>query len=653
MLRDAAQEEEVKLEGKRTFTYPVKGLDFTANETLAELKKAIRDIDGVTAAEFDYVEKDVTYAIDEWASEYDVLTAVLELFGRYGAELVLDGEGEETLETKGFTEEVKEEEVLPEEEPVRSERKEKKEERTGDLWERVVVLGASLVLMIVGLFLKKHETARMWVYMIGFALAGYETLYSAIEKIVKKRYIGEEAIVVVGSLGLLYLGYQASACLAVFLYASLHFLSFLKDFFAERTIDRLTDALEEGETEEEKVALQAKIDCLTNAKVRKETEKEGEKKKLILFNLIFLGAGVLVAFVPPLFRISQYGDLLRSRWLPVGIGVALLGAFGFRIESIADATYSFIFGQISAQVVCNCDGGLFDRIAQTKKVCFDGKGVVTERKGDLVGFEGDEERGMKLFSLAMKGSGHPLALLADPAETGELEEREERENRGVTGKSDGKTVVVGNKKMMEENGVEVPPYAGANTPVYIAEEGKLVGIAEISYSVKANARGAVTELSEDLGIPSELLSSDCNSAVSALAKEIGVAKSVCGASTAYKRKAVADEGILYVGDNLGDRAVREKSPMSVGMNGVSEKGISVLDGEIRRIPSLLKGCAAHRKVRKFNGVGVLAGKIALAVLLFVLALTGAGQPLWLIFALAFAVDALAVLNAFRLAKLAV
>ena len=186
---------------------------------------------------------------------------------------------------------------------------------------------------------------------------------------------------------------------------------------------------------------------------------------------------------------------------------------------------------------------------------------------------------------------------------------------------------------------------GTTAPLVSAKFGKS--------KIDVYRRGAVTELSEDLGIPSELLSSDCNSAVSALAKEIGVAKSVCGASTAYKRKAVADEGILYVGDNLGDRAVREESPMSVGMNGVSEKGISVSDGEIRRIPSLLKGCAAHRKVRKFNGVGVLAGKIALAVLLFVLALTGAGQPLWLIFALAFAVDALAVLNAFRLTKLAV
>ena len=51
------------MEVKRTFTYPVKGLDFTANETLAELKKSIRGIDGVTAAEFDYVEKEIYWSV--------------------------------------------------------------------------------------------------------------------------------------------------------------------------------------------------------------------------------------------------------------------------------------------------------------------------------------------------------------------------------------------------------------------------------------------------------------------------------------------------------------------------------------------------------------------------------------------------------------
>lgn len=638
------------MEGKRTFTYRVNGLDFKANETLAELLKKLKATDGVTGAEFDYEAEDVTYAIDEWASEYDVLTAVMALFSEIGAELVLDGDGTETLESKGFTEEVNEEEIKPEEETKKSETKEKKEERRSDLAERLVVLGISLVLMIVGLFMKKHETARMWIYMIGFVFAGYATFYTALEKIAKKEYIGEEAIVTLSSLALLYLGYQATGCFAMFLYAFLNFMLFLGNGFAEKKTDGIPEAIDNAETEEEKAALRGEKEYLDGLKARRDATAESLKKKKAICNLAFLGAGVLVAFIPPFFHIKSYDSLLTSRWLYAGIGVALFGTVGTCLASVADIARFFAIGLFGKKIYCNCGEETFDRLAEVKKVAFDGKGVLTERACTLVGITGDREKTLRLFSLAVKGSKHPLAALADENAEGEVSERKERENKGVICSVDGKTVVAGNKKFAEENGVEVPAYEGENTPVYVAEDGHFTGMLEVSYRVKENAAGAVRELAGDLGVSSVLVSSDCNAAVSALGKKVGVPRSYSGASSAYKVKTASEEGTLYVGDNGADGAVKEKCPLAVGMNGIAEKGISLSDGEIRKLPGLLKSCIAQKRAKQANKIGAIAGKAVLLALFLVLKLTGKADALWLILPLNALVDLFVFLNGFRFAK---
>lgn len=641
---------EVKVEGKRTFTYRVNGLDFKANETLAELLKKLKATDGVTAAEFDYEAEDVTYAIDEWASEYDVLTAVMALFSEIGAELVLDGDGTETLESKGFTEEVNEEEIKPEEEPKKSVTREKKEERRSDLAERIVVLGISFVLMIVGLFMKKHETARMWIYMIGFVFAGYATFYTAIEKIAKKEYIGEEAIVTLSSLAFLYLGYQATGCFAMFLYAFLNFARFIGNGFAEKKIDGISEAIENAETEEERALLRGEKEYLDGLKARRDAKAESLKKKKVICNLVFLGAGVLVAFVPPLFHIGSYGDLLTSRWLYTGLGIALFGTAGAYFESVAGDACFFAIGLFGKKIYCNCGEETFDRLAEVKKVAFDGKGVLTERSCSVVGVTGDREKTLRLFSLAIKGSKHPLAALADENAEGEVSERKERENKGVVCLVDGKTVVAGNKKFAEENGIEVPAYEGENTPVYIAKDGRFTGMLEVLYRVKENAAGAVRELAGDLGVSSVLVSSDCNSAVSALGKKVGIARSYSGASSAYKVKTASEEGTLYVGDNGADDGVKGKCPLAVGMNGIAEKGVSLSDGEIRSLPGLLKSCIARKKAKRANKVAEIAGKAILLALFLALKLTGKADALWLILPLAALVDLFALFNAFRFAK---
>ena len=86
------------MQEKRIIHYPVKNLDSLSEEQKDAFINSIRSIQGVVGCELDAEENNLVYVLNEWASEYDVLTEAIARCEEVGLELVIDDGDDEDAE---------------------------------------------------------------------------------------------------------------------------------------------------------------------------------------------------------------------------------------------------------------------------------------------------------------------------------------------------------------------------------------------------------------------------------------------------------------------------------------------------------------------------------------------------------------------------
>ena len=206
-----------------SFSYKVLNLRDPTN-VLDELKKT----KGVVSAEF--FDETLTYVLDEWTDEYDILVTALNLCDAEGAELIVgedqpvsdydydaasieaepedpeaepepdavdEGEGEEEEEEEEAEEPIKAKKVSDDEEGdyLIAARKKLKIESIV----RFIELSVSLLLFVASLFFEANAntffTIKNIFLVVAFAIAAYEIFYTAIIDVVKKRWLSDSLIV--------------------------------------------------------------------------------------------------------------------------------------------------------------------------------------------------------------------------------------------------------------------------------------------------------------------------------------------------------------------------------------------------------------------------------------------------------------------------
>ncbi len=188
------------------------------------LERSIAKINGVISVNVKEEESILEYTIDEWASDYDVFTEVMRICAECGASIDFDRKDEpEEKETADEEEQIPTEVEAEEEESV-EDVKEKKKKKTGGLSERVqriIELGVAITAYVVALFFT--EMTQYIFLAIAFAIAGYDALYEAFVKILKKQFISEELIITLAFFASILLGYTSFAVVALLLYSVVAF----------------------------------------------------------------------------------------------------------------------------------------------------------------------------------------------------------------------------------------------------------------------------------------------------------------------------------------------------------------------------------------------------------------------------------------------
>ena len=232
-------------------------------------------------------------------------------------------------------------------------------------------------------------------------------------------------------------------------------------------------------------------------------------------------------------------------------------------------------------------------------VVLDKTGTVTQGRPALTDIRpvgGVTER--ELLSLAAsleQASEHPLAeALVEGAKSRGVPLEKVSDflavaGQGVRGTVQGRDVLAGNRKMMKENGIEtvgLEDTAAAlaeegKTALYIAADGKLLGLTAAADPVKETSAQAIREM-ENMGLSVVMLTGDNERTAKAIQKKLGISRVVAEVLPQDKEQEVRrlqEEGhkVAMVGDGINDAPALARADVGIAIGAGTDVAIESAD----------------------------------------------------------------------------
>jgi Cu2+-exporting ATPase len=294
-------------------------------------------------------------------------------------------------------------------------------------------------------------------------------------------------------------------------------------------------------------------------------------------------------------------------------------------------------------------GDALEALAERGRVWLDKTGTLTEGRLTLVRWEGDDEA-LALAAALEAGSGHPIArALAAAADAPKAEVVEARElpGEGRVGRVGHHTVLVGSPAFVgsELGGIadgwkeRIEELADRGiTPVVVAIDGALAGVAGLADPLRSDAAAALGRLCE-LGWRAGVLSGDHDRVAARVGEELGLAATEVHGEASPEDKLArvsADEvrPVVMVGDGINDAAALAAADVGVAVSGGAEAALVAADVYLGRrdlagLVELFEGARRTRSIIRRNlvfsliynvvGVGLalggFIGPLAAAVLM--------------------------------------
>ncbi len=370
-----------------------------------------------------------------------------------------------------------------------------------------------------------------------------------------------------------------------------------------------------------------------------------------VYTPIVVLCALLIAIVPALF-LGSWGE-----WIRRGITFLVISCPCALVISVPLSFFGGI-GSASRRGILIKGSGHLEALARAETVAFDKTGTLTTGELAVAKIEAVTMEQSELLSLAAAAerySTHPAgrALVRAAGEICEPETVREHPGQGIEAVVQGKTVAVGNLRLMESLGVEAPALpTAAGAMLLVAVDGVYAGRIFAEDPPKATALPAVTAL-EKLGVRRRvMLSGDRLENVEPAAKALGLTE--CRAELTPEGKAAAMAELsgggtaLYVGDGINDAPVLAGADVGIAMGAmgadaaVEAADVVLMDDDPMGVVRAIRIARGTMAIVKQNVV------FAIGVNLLLLVLGALGYAsIWLAVFGDVGVAVLAVLNAMR------
>lgn len=368
--------------------------------------------------------------------------------------------------------------------------------------------------------------------------------------------------------------------------------------------------------------------------------------------------------------IARLADIISAYFVPTVIALAILAAIGWKLAGESASFCMTIFVSVLV-IACPCALGLATPTAimvatgrgakmgilikggevletahKIQTAVFDKTGTITEGMPSVTDIytaeNTDENKILAICASAEKLSEHPLGeSIVREAEKRELEVPEAENFEYISGmgiKADvmGKKLLIGNKKLMHEHGVDIAglekaaeKYAvSGKTPVMCAYNGSPAGVVAVADKIKPDSSNAITKL-EKSGIECVMLTGDSHKTASAIAGQAGiknVVAEVLPEDKANEIKKIQDNNKVtaMVGDGINDAPALAQADVGIAIGtgtdvAIESADIVLMNGSLEGVDTAVRLSRAAIRNIKQNlfwafGYNVLGIPVAMGVL---------------------------------------
>lgn len=367
---------------------------------------------------------------------------------------------------------------------------------------------------------------------------------------------------------------------------------------------------------------------------------------------IVVSLAVLIALIPPLFLEFDF-----STWVYRAMVFLVVSCPCALVVSVPLGFFAGI-GCASKNGILIKGSNTIEELTKLKTVALDKTGTIT--KGEFTATEisatGDQEDFLRLLARAEYHSTHPIAKAiiqsaASPVDASAVSDYTEIAGQGISVCVDGKAILAGNRRLMENNGITPPAVSRPGSVVYMAVDGVYAGYAVVSDIIRPSSPEAIGRL-QSAGIKTVMLSGD----TAAIAEEVGKAVGVDAVfSELLPQDKVAQlEGLqksgktAFVGDGINDAPVLAYADVGIAMGGVgSDSAIEAADmvimaDEPMKIPLAIRIANRTMGIVRQN----IIFSIGIKILVLILGALGI-STMWMAIFADVGVTLIAVLNAVR------
>lgn len=382
-----------------------------------------------------------------------------------------------------------------------------------------------------------------------------------------------------------------------------------------------------------------------------------------VYTPIVVFAALALAFIPPFFSADGYATAF-STWLYRALIFLVVSCPCALVISVPLSFFGGI-GAASRRGILIKGSGYMDTLANLGTVVFDKTGTLTHGEFAVEAVhpsDFDEHELLHLAAHVEHFTTHPIgaalrnAFPSEAIDGCKIEEVEEIAGRGIRAKVSGRTVCVGNGKMMEDIGLEAHNCHLVGTIIHVAVDGKYAGHIVINDKIKEDSAEAITSLKR-LGVEKTvMLTGDREAVGKDVADRLGLdeyhaellpADKVAHVERLIREKAEG-KSLAFVGDGINDAPVLKRADVGIAMGALGSDAaieaadVVLMDDKPSKISTAIG--IAHRTIHIARENVVFAIGVKVAVLL--LATVGLGN-MWMAVFADVGVTVLAVLNAMR------
>lgn len=398
------------------------------------------------------------------------------------------------------------------------------------------------------------------------------------------------------------------------------------------------------------------LDLVENSTSKKSSSEKFITKFALVYTPVVCVLALLVGLGVPLVSLATSGVANWARWIRSALTFLVVSCPCALVISVP-LTYFSGVGACAKGGILVKGATYLDVAAKISTVAMDKTGTLTHGDFSVIKAypaEGWTEEGLLSIAASIEfSSSHPIAAaFKDISFSAAADEVQELVGRGLSGKLQGKIVLVGNENLLTENCVALPNCDSVYTLIHVAVDGEYAGSIEVGDKLRDEAVSSVSTLKKEGVSHVTMLSGDHAVRAEKVANAVGMdgftANLLPDEKLTALQKLQQNGKVMYVGDGVNDAPVMTVADCAVSMGklgsaaAVEASDFVLISDDLRGLVDLRRIARRTRRIVFQNVIFSIAMKTAFMVLgaLGVL-------PLWLAVFADVGVMLLAVLNSLR------